>query len=68
MAVKSETIGTLDETCLECEARAEQGYEEPCAACRREIHEGWHKAGLWWIRQEECHPGCPGLKKTGVGE
>lgn len=38
--------------------------EEPCAKCRRQIHESWHAIGCWWIRPEECHPGCPGYKPT----
>lgn len=36
---------------------------EPCAYHARMIHESWHEAGLFWIRREECHENCPGLKK-----
>lgn len=42
------------DTCCECE-----DDEEPCGNCRREIHEGWHARGWWWIRPEECTPSCP---------
>jgi hypothetical protein len=44
---------------VECQACAESN--RPCADCRRKIHESYHAVGLWWIRQEECHPDCPGL-------
>ena len=33
--------------------------EQPCAACRKAIHQSWHQQGLWWIRQEECDESCP---------
>jgi hypothetical protein len=46
---------SLYEECAECEQ-----LEDACPACARRIHEGWHEAGLWWVRAEECHPGCPG--------
>jgi len=35
-----------------------ENEEEPCAICRREIHEAWHEQGFWWIRTEECTPNC----------
>ena len=52
--------------CPECSRRELDGIEGPCAACRRRIHESWHAKGLWWIRPEECHPGCPGRKPESV--
>lgn len=37
---------------------------EPCARCKKEIHQSWHVAGLWWIRVEECDSICPGWNDT----
>lgn len=48
--------------CKDCWLRYEHGHEGPCAACCRAIHESWHALGWWWIRPNECHPNCPGLK------
>ncbi len=47
--------------CLDCE-----DVQEPCAYHRRLIHESWHERGLFWIRSEECHEHCPGLKSKAV--
>lgn len=37
--------------------------EEPCAECRRHIHESWHLVGWGFVRWEECHADCPGRIK-----
>jgi hypothetical protein len=53
--MKNQSIGEMvrdsgaDDDCPACADR-----EDACPACARKIHESWHKAGLWWIRQEEC--------------
>lgn len=52
----------MDDDCPECTKRYDEGYEEPCKNCRKEIHESWHKMGMWWIRMEECSENCPGNK------
>lgn len=44
------------EVCRDC--------DEPCAKCRKEIHQGWHRNGMWWIRIEECDESCPGWADT----
>ena len=43
------------EECPECA----KSWDEPCAKHRKEIHQSWHKQGLWWIRAEECDESCP---------
>jgi hypothetical protein len=63
--MKHQSIGEMvrdsgaDDDCPACADR-----EDACPSCARKIHESWHKAGLWWIRMEECHPDCPGVKSA----
>lgn len=56
----------MAEDCPKC--GEDTDADAPCAECRREIHESWHKQGLWWIRLEECHPECPGNKEHPITE
>lgn len=67
----TEVTNMADEKTVSPASGADAGYaadecevcrdaDEPCADCRRAIHESWHEAGMWWIRAEECHMGCPG--------
>jgi ferredoxin len=45
----------------ECEA-CENGTDA-CPRHALEIHESWHEGGMFWIRGELCHEGCPGVKR-----
>lgn len=49
---------SMSDGCPTCD-----GWDHPCAGCRRTIHESWHKIGMGWVRSEECHPKCPGRLK-----
>ncbi|HEX7313318.1 MAG TPA: hypothetical protein VF297_05330 [Pyrinomonadaceae bacterium] len=57
-ACEEVAAGIGEGECSEC--LCDETRVEPCAKCRRTIHESWHASGLWWIRREECHAECPG--------
>lgn len=59
-AVSPASGADVDYAADECEVC--EDADEPCADCRCAIHESWHEAGMWWIRAEECHMGCPGIR------
>lgn len=61
MQTKQEEMFGKSEFCDTC-----QPGKEPCAKCRKAIHQAWHKAGWWWVRQEECDETCPGKARPAV--